>query len=86
MDPEGKGKYVSVKQAAEMLNIHPSLVRRALEQGNRGLRGFQEMIEGQPRPVWRVEVESLKDFVRGVGGRPKGYSPKQETENEAADE
>lgn len=63
--------YITVKEAAERLGIDRSLIIKALNAGNRGLRGKQITVELQPRPVWMIVESSLKDFKLGRAGRPK---------------
>jgi hypothetical protein len=46
------------------------VIIRALNAGNRGLRGKQVTVELQPRPVWMVVEASLQDFRIGRAGRP----------------
>jgi hypothetical protein len=67
-------KYITVKEAAERLGVARNVVTRALQAGNRGLRGKQVTVELQPRPVWMVVEASLQDFKRGIGGRPSKKS------------
>lgn len=62
--------YITVKEAAERLGVDRTVIIRALNAGNRGLRGKQVSIEMQPRPVWLVVEASLQHFKRGAGGRP----------------
>jgi len=52
-------KVLTIKEAAEMLNVHADTIRRAIKSGS--LKAFQLNKAGN----WRIPIEELERFMRG---------------------
>jgi len=52
-------KVVSIKEAAEMLDVSVDTIRRAIKSGS--LKAFQLNKKGN----WKITIEELERFMRG---------------------
>lgn len=52
-------KVVTIKEAAEMLDLHVDTIRRAIKAGT--LKGFQINKAGS----WRIPMEEIERFLKG---------------------
>lgn len=67
---EAMPEYLTVKQVAELLDMHPASVRKAIQQGRLPAKKF-----GRDHQILKAAAVAYRSMEKGSGGRPRQPRP-----------